>query len=238
MYFDKVCLRCYLHYVSSDLLVLWSLWKNLAVRQSYSRRTHPKQKLLPHHKYKSKYIWLNHYFSAQGVMGLRRTRLLIWWWGGLAVWATLSAELLTVFWSPSEPPLKMEHAVKENTTGSLRFELEKGMKFLNNDLKLFSSSRPRETKNALKAPLPSPSLTRFSCSNWSAEFVGTSLRGYLRPRDVMRKKEDYDRKNVFAVSWNITNTVKCHFEWENRAVLIRLLKAGPLWLWLHWKGVS
>lgn len=152
MHSDKVCLRCYLHYVSSDLLVLWSLWKNLAEKQSYSRRTHPKQKLLPHHKDKSKYIWLNYYFSAERVMGLWRTRLLIWWWGGLAVWATLSAELLTVFWSPSEPLLKMEHVVKENTTGSLRFELEKGMKFLNNDLKLFSSSRPRETKNALKAP--------------------------------------------------------------------------------------
>lgn len=238
MYSDKVCLRCYLHYVSADLLILWSLWKNLAARQSYCQRTHPKQKLLPHHKYKSKYIWLNYYFSAEGVMGLRRTRLLIWWWGGLAVWATLSAELLTVFWSPPEPLLKMEHVVKENTTGSLRFELEKGWNFWIMISNYLTPAALAKQKTHCSPPTPSPSLIRFSFSNWSAEFVGTSLRGYLRPRDVMRKKEDYDRKNVFAVSWNITNTVKCHFEWENRAVLIRLLKAGPLWLWLHWKGVS
>lgn len=128
----------------------------------------------------------------------------------------------------------MEHVVKANTTGSLRFELEMGWNFWIMISNYLASAALAKQKTHWSPPTP-PSPVRFSFSNWSAEFVGTPLRGYLRPRDVMRKKEDYDRKNVFAVSWNITNTVKCHFEWENGAVLIRLLKAGPLWLWLRWK---
>lgn len=240
MYSDKVCLSCYLHYVSLDLLDLWSLWNNLAARQSYSRRTHPKQKLLPHHKYRPKYIWLNYYFSAEGVMGLRRTRLLIWWWGGLAVWATLSAELLTVFWSPPEPPLKMEHVVKENTTGSLRFELEKGWNFWIMISNYLAPAALAKQKTHCSPPRPDPLRLWFVflfrtevASSWELHSEVTCA-----PAMWWEKREDYDRKNVFAVSWNITNTVKCHSEWENRAVLIRLLKAGPLWLWLRWKGVS
>lgn len=44
-------------------------------------------------------------------------------------------------------------------------------------------------KTHWKAPLSPPSPIRFSFSNWNAEFVGTSLQGYLRPRDVTRKKK-------------------------------------------------
>lgn len=141
----------------------------------------------------------------------------------------------------------MEHVVKENTTGSLRFELEMGWNFWIMISNYLAPAAPAKQKTHWSSPLPlAPTPPHrpvrlpfvFLFSNRSAEFVGTPLRGYLRPRDVMRKKEDYDRKNVFAVSWNITNTVKCHFEWENRAVLIRLSEAGPLWLWLLWKKGS
>lgn len=105
---------------------LFEVSKNVTIKQSYGWNTHPEKKILPNHKYKSKYIWLNYYFSNAKVIGLQRTPLLIWWWGGLTVWATLSPELLTVCWGPPGSLLKMEHVVKENTTGSLRFELEMG----------------------------------------------------------------------------------------------------------------
>lgn len=51
-------------------------------------------------------------------------------------------------------------------------------------------------KNALKTQttLLHFDLFFFSLLNRSAGFVRTSLRGYLRPRDVMRKKEDYERR--------------------------------------------
>lgn len=64
-------------------------------------------------------------------------------------------------------------------------------------------------------------------SDYTTGFMGNWLQGYLHPCKVMEKK-DYATRNVFAVSWNITNLVKCHFEWESKHILIRIFKGRAL----------
>ena len=39
------------------------------------------------------------------------------------------------------------------------------------------------------------------------------------------KKTHHGHGNVFSVSWNITNLVKCHLEWESKPILIRVLES-------------
>lgn len=63
-------------------------------------------------------LWILCYFSIGEFIGLQTTPLLIWWWGGLTVWGTLSTKLLTVL-SPPESLLRIELVVGEKTTGSV-----------------------------------------------------------------------------------------------------------------------